>query len=87
MKRKPIKNNMKNNVIERKGFNVYGEPCIERIVKLEKETAIQQYIEIIKVLKKTKKIIEYTLDFSNFSKEEAEQFGKIAERIAMMYGI
>lgn len=87
MKRKPIKNNMRNNVIERKGFNVYGEPCIERIVKLEKETAIQQYIEIVKILKKTKKIIEYTLDYSNLSKEEAKEFHFMMQHINMKYGI
>lgn len=78
---------MKNNMIERKGFNVYGEPCIERIVTLEKETAIPQYVEIVKTLKNTKKVIEYTILYNNFSKEEIEKFNRIAQGIHRMYGI
>lgn len=83
MKRKA----MKNNVIERKGFNVYGEPCVERIVTLEKGTAIQQYMEIVNTLKNAKKVIEYTLYFKDFSKEEIEQFNLMAGFINRKYGI
>lgn len=83
MKRKA----MKNNVIERKGFNVYGEPCIERIVTLEKETAIQQYMEIAKVLKNTTKVIEYTILYNNFSQEEIKKFNLMAQCINRQFGI
>ena len=83
MKRKDMKNNM----IERKGFNVFGEPCVERIVTIKKETAIQQYMEIVNVLKSNSNRIEYTLYFDNFSKEEIEKFNRIAQRIHGMYGM
>lgn len=78
---------MKNNVIERRGFNVFGEPCIERIVILEKETAFQQYMECMKALQKATERMEYTFDFRNFSKEEARQFGKMIEFLAMKKGM
>lgn len=83
MKRKA----MKNKVIERKGFNVHGEPCIERIVTLEKETAIQQYMEIVETLKNTAKVIEYTLLYNNFTEEEAIQFNLMAQCINRKYGL
>ena len=78
---------MKNNVIERKGVNVYGQPCIERIVIVEKETAIQEYLECMKVLQNTNENIEYTFDGRNLSKQESEQFVKIVKTLAMMYGL
>ena len=77
---------MKNNVIERKGFNVYGQPCIERIVIVEKETAIQQYMESMEVIHNASENIEYTFDCRNLSEKEVEQFGKMIECITMMYG-
>ena len=76
---------MKNNVIERKGVNVYGQPCIERIVIVEKETAIQQYMESMEVLRNATENIEYTFDCRNLSKEEEKQFGKMIECITRTY--
>ena len=74
------KNTRKNNNYN--GKNVYGQPCVAKFVKLEKETALDQYLAILDDIENANgKAIEYTVDSSCFSREEAEEFGKKVERI------
>ena len=74
------KNIRKNNNYN--GRNVYGQPCIAKFVKLEKETALDQYLAILADIENANgKAVEYTVDSSCFTREEAEEFGKKAERI------
>lgn len=64
------------------GRNVYGQRCIAKFVKLEKETALDQYMDIIADLEASQgQTIEYTIDSSCFSCEEAEQFNNKLIRI------
>ena len=74
------KNTRKNNNYN--GKNVYGQPCVEKFVKLEKETALDQYLTILADIENANgKAVEYTVDSSCFTREEAEAFGKKVERI------
>ena len=73
------KNVRKNNC---NGRNVYGQPCIEKFVKLEKETALDQYLAILADIENANgKAIEYTVDSSCFTREEAIAFNDKLERI------
>lgn len=54
--------------------NVFGEPCISKVIKFEKETAIQQFLKIQEDLESSKNLIEYTVDLSCFDKSEIEAF-------------
>ena len=57
------------------GRNVFGQKCIAKFVKLEKETAAEQYLAILADIENANgKIIEYTVDSSCFTKEEATAF-------------
>ena len=50
---------MKNSARKEKlGRNVFGEVCIEKFLKLEKETAIDQYIEMMNDIFSNKHRIE-----------------------------
>ncbi len=64
------------------GRNVYGQRCIAKFVKLEKETAVDQYLAILADLDTSKeKTVEYTFDSSCFTREEAIEFSKKITRI------
>lgn len=74
--------NMRNETI---GKNIFGETCTEKYLKLNKETAVQQYREMMNDIVSHGGKIEYTLDSSCFTPAEAEEFFKIAECINIMY--
>ena len=64
------------------GTNVHGEPCIAKFVKLKKETALDQYLEIISDLERPHKYpVEYTVDSSCFTPEEAMAFDKLMTHV------
>ena len=67
------------------GRNVFGQRCIAKFVKLEKETAAEQYLAILADIENANgKKIEYTVDGSCFTKEEANKFyDQIARMIAL----
>lgn len=67
------------------GRNVFGQRCIAKFVKLEKETAVEQYLTILADIENANgKKIEYTVDGSCFTKEEANKFyDQIARMIAL----
>ena len=67
------------------GRNIFGEVCTENFLKLNKETAIQQYTEMMKDIVSHGGKIEYTLDSTCFTPDEAEEFFKMAECINIMY--
>ena len=74
------KNTRKNNNYN--GKNVYGQPCVAKFVKLEKETALDQYLAILADVENANgNAIEYTVDSSCFTREEAIAFSEKLERI------
>ena len=70
-----------------RGRNVFGDKCREKILKLNKETAIDQYIEMMKDLLVNGKnsSIEYTIDSSCFTREEEEAFFQSVEGINSLF--
>lgn len=65
------------------GRNIYGQKCIAKFVKLEKETAITQYFEAQDYIDAHRgEKVEFTLDASCFTEEECREFFKKVERIA-----
>lgn len=67
---------------ENNGRNVYGQRCVAKFVKLEKNTALDQYLDILADLEASKgKNVEYTVDSSCFSREEVIEFNKKLCRI------
>ena len=68
--------NMKN---ERIGKNVFGEICVTKFLKLDKETALEQYVEMMNDITSHHGKIEYTVDSSCFSIEEAKHFFENAQ--------
>lgn len=82
MKKSHKKSVRKNSYVER---NVYGQPCIAKFVKLEKDTALDQYLAIMADIENAHgKAIEYTIDSSCFSREEAIEFSNKISRITEM---
>jgi len=81
---KKVKNSKKNirKNSNYNGRNIYGERCIAKSVKLEKETAVDQYLSVMADLEKHHgKTIEYTIDMSCFTAEEARAFNNKMTRI------
>jgi len=78
---------MKNRSKKNNGRNIFGEKCTEKFLKLNKETAIQQYMEMLKDIVSHGGKIEYTIDSSCFSPAEAEEFFKFAEYITNKFAI
>jgi len=76
---------MKNRSKRNNGRNIFGEKCTEKFLKLNKETAIQQYMEMLKDIVSHGGKIEYTIDSSCFTPDEAEDFFKLAEYITNKY--
>ena len=70
-----------------RGRNVFGERCVEKVLKLNKETAMDQYIEMMKDLLVNGKnsSIEYTIDSSCFTREETEAFFESVEGINLLF--
>lgn len=73
--KKTKKNTKKNSCI---GKNVYGQTCIIKEVTLEKEAALEQYLEIMADIEKHQKAnqnIEYSIAFpKDMSKQEIDKF-------------
>lgn len=67
------------------GRNIFGEVCTEKFLKLNKETAVQQYMDMMKDIVSHGGEIEYTVDSTCFTPDEAEEFFKMAECINNMY--
>ena len=64
------------------GRNIYGQRCIAKFVKLEKENALDQYLAIMADIENTHgEAIDYTIDSSCFTREEAIQFSNKITRI------
>ena len=80
MKKQNKKSQKKHNKYN--GRNIYGQRCIAKFVKLEKETALDQYLAIMADIENTHgEAIEYTIDSSCFTREEAIQFSNKITRI------
>ncbi len=80
MKKSYKNKNMRKNPYN--GRNVYGQPCIAKFVKLEKETALDQYLAIMADIEDAHgEAIEYTIDSSCFTREEAIAFSNKISRI------
>ena len=85
-KRNVKKNNSKKT--PKYGRNIYGETCIVKEVTIQKETAFEQYMEIIKDVEahEAKGIrIEYTVFHSkDLTTEEAKALNKKVANIAAL---
>ena len=55
------------------GRNIFGEVCTEKFLKLNKETAVQQYMDMMKDIVSHGSEIEYTVDSTCFTPDEAEE--------------
>lgn len=66
---------------EKLGRNVFGEVCIEKFLKLERETAFEQYVEMMNDIISNREIIEYTVDSSCFTTDEAMRFFENAQSL------
>ena len=65
-------------------YNIFGQRCIEKELVLEKETAWEQFVEVIDDLCDANSATEYTIRLSGFTPEEAEAFMKKAESTMAM---
>ena len=81
MKKKMNKNNKKSRY---NGRNAFGERCIEKVVTLEKDTAVEQYLEILADMDKHHgENIEYTILISkDFCQSEADELCKWIQKVA-----
>lgn len=66
--KKQNKKNRKNNY---NGRNIFGERCIAKTLKLEKETAFEQCVQVLKEVMTSEVRIEYTLDWTAMTEDEA----------------
>lgn len=66
--KKQNKKNRKNNY---NGRNIFGERCIAKTLKLEKETAFAQCVQVLKEVMTSEVRIEYTLDWTAMTEDEA----------------
>lgn len=76
---------MMNNNYEKNGVNIYGQTCVEKVLVLRKETAIQQYKDMMEDMVNNGNSVEYTIDTSCFTIAEREEFMKFAEGINIFY--
>lgn len=84
--KKHNKKSMKNT---RMGRNVYGDRCISKVVVLEKETAIAQYLEILEDIERHKKMninIEYDIQMPKdvFSQKEIAELNRKLSNLMML---
>ena len=79
MKKSTKKNAHKNNY---NGRNIYGQRCIVKSMKLEKETAVEQCLEILADLEANRELrTEYTIDCTCFNAEECIELNRSIARI------
>ena len=71
------------------GRNVFGERCIAKCVTLEKDTAVEQYLEILADMDKHHgENIEYTILISkDFSHSEAEALYKWIDKVSAFHAM
>jgi len=75
MKKHMKKNTRKNN--RHNGKNLFGQDCYTKVIKVEKETAMEQLMEVLDVLEGTPgSRTEYSLVFSDFTEAEIAEFDK-----------
>ena len=82
MKKNKSKKNHKVNRYN--GRNLYGQRCIAKTVTLEKETALEQYLDIlddVEAHKRKGETLEYTVFSPGFTKEELEELNGAIERV------
>ena len=65
------KHNKKNRKSNYKGRNIFGERCIAKTLKLEKETAFEQCVQMLKEVMTSEVKIEYTLDWTAMTEDDA----------------
>lgn len=80
-----MKANVMNARGERIGRNVFGEICVEKFLKLDRETALEQYVEMMNDITSHHEKIEYTIDSSCFTPDEAMRFFENAQFIYKRY--
>lgn len=69
------------------GYNVFGERCEMRTVKINPENALEQCLEIfgkVEIAQAVGRRLEYTLDWSAVPQEEASRVIEILDRYAKM---
>ena len=87
------KNNKKSQKNTRMGRNIYGQKCIAKEVILDKETALDQYIEVLNDIEQHRQMgtnIEYDVKMPKdvFSQEEiAELSRKMSALMMLRYGV
>lgn len=69
MKKHNKKNTRKNNNYN--GRNIFGDRCVAKTLKLEKETAFDQCVQMLKEVMTSEVRIEYTLDWTAMTEDEA----------------
>ena len=69
MKKHNKKNTRKNNHYN--GRNIFGDRCVAKTLKLEKETAFDQCVQMLKEVMTSEVRIEYTLDWTAMTEDEA----------------
>ncbi len=69
------------------GYNVYGQRCEVRTVKLNQETALEQCLDVfrkVEIAQANGRRLEYTLDWSGMDREEAERVARKLDAIAKL---
>ena len=82
MKKSKRKNNKNHKSNKYNGYNAFGEPCVSEFVKIEKETAAEQYIELCKNVKSFSDRgikLEYTIVMPILTEEEQKEFNQKVE--------
>ena len=82
MKKKNLKKNNRYN-----GYNVHGQRCEVKTVKMYKETALEQYLDIMRQLKIAQtegRRLEYTIDWTAMTGDEVRDFENELHRLMML---
>ena len=71
------------------GRNIYGQRCIAKVVVLKKETAIDQYVEILNDIEQHKRMninVEYDIQMPKeiFSQEDINELNRKFNNLAML---
>ena len=82
MKKNTKKNFHRNNKYN--GRNVFGQRCVAKYLKLDKENAFDQCVQILKEVMTSNVTIEYTLDWSAFTPEEAQEIQDKLDRLCAL---
>ena len=84
------KQNKKNN---RTGHNIFGQKCIAKEVTLNKETALEQYLEVLNDIEQHRQLginIEYDVKLPKdvFSRDEIDEMNRKMSNLMMLrYGM